>query len=392
MKKKIRINRPLFQKFMRIIARIYLKSKGFKIGEKYKVAKGEKVIILSNHVTDYDPILLALAVKPYLYVLSTDNIYSSRFNLFWIPYLGGIPKRKGKADITSLKQMLYIASKGGSLMLFPEGNRSYGDFQYYIAPNFSSLMYKLKGTILLYNIIGGFGSYPRFGNKRRKGPLFSKLVKVLKYEDYKDMDPVELNNIIINNLKCFDIDTGFKYKSPTKAEYLERELFVCPKCGSLSSLHSEKDEICCENCGLKVKYNEDLSLFSEDAGFTFKRLSQWYFYQKDFVKHMKIDDNVIFSDEDVLLKTVNPYELSKILAKGKLTLSKEKLYVGDYKIDVKDIEIASPMSKTSLVFTVNGNNLQIKGHDRFNALKYVLMFNKLDTKMKLEQVDDYFTL
>ena len=392
MKKKIRIHRPLFQKFLRIIATIYLKNKGFKTGEKYKVEKGEKVVILSNHVTDYDPILLALSVKPFLYVLSTDNIYSTRFNRFFIPYLGGIPKRKGKADIESIKKMMYIASKGGSLMLFPEGNRAYADFQYYIAPNFSSLFYKFKSTILIYNIVGGFGSYPRFGNKRRKGPLYSKLVKVLKYDEYKDMDPKELNDIIINNLKFFDIDTGYKYKSHAKAEYLERELFVCPKCGSISTLHSKKDEICCSNCGLSVKYNEDLSLNSKDEAFAFKKLSEWYFYQKEFVKNMKIDEGIIFKDEDAIIKTVNPFELSKKLGKGKIILTKDTLTIGEYKIDVKDIEIASPMSKRNLVLTVKENNLQIKGNKRFNALKYVLMFNRLDTKMKLEQVDDYFKL
>lgn len=392
MKKKIRIRRPLYQKFLRVIDRIIIRSKGFRIKDKYKVEKGEKFVILCNHVTDYDPMVLALTVKPYFYVLSTDNIYSTRFTRFWLPRLGGVPKRKGKADVNSLKQMLYIASKGGSLVIFPEGNRSYGDFQYYIAPNFSSLMYKLKSTIIIYNIVGGFGSYPRFSKKRRKGPLYTKLRRVLKYDEYKDMDPKELNDIIVNNLKCFDIDTKNLYKSPAKAEYLERELFVCPKCGNISTLHSHKDHLTCEKCGLNVTYNEDLTLSSDDKDFKFTRLSQWYLYQKDFVKNMNIGDEIIFSDENVKMQTANPFEIRKKLAKGKMELTKDTLSVGNYKIDVKDIEIASPVSGRKLVLTVNGNNLQIKGTERFNALKYVLMFNRLDTRMKLEKVDDYFTL
>ena len=135
-----------------------------------------------------------------------------------------------------------------------------------------------------------------------------------------------------------------------------------------------------------------MSLNSKDGAFAFKKLSEWYFYQLDYVKNMKIGDGVIFSDEDAIIKSVNPFELSKKLGKGKIILTKDSLSIGEYKIDVKDIEIASPMSKRSLVLTVKGNNLQIKGNKRFNALKYVLMFNRLDTKMKLEQVDDYFKL
>lgn len=369
-----------------------MRIKGFKIRDKYKAQKGEKVVVLANHVTDYDPILIRLCLNRYLYTLSTDNIYSTRITRYWIPRLGGIPKRKGLTDITSLKEMLRIASHNGSLLIFAEGNRSYADFQFYIAPNFSSLLYKLKATIVLYNIVGGFGSYPRFGNKRRRGKAYTKLVKVLKYDEYKDMDPAKLNEIITTNLKYFDVDSGYKYKSNKKAEYLERMLFVCPKCGKMHTLNSKGNHLVCSNCGLDVTYNEDLTISSNDPAFKFTRLSEWYFYQKEYVKNLNIDDSFKFEDDNVTLKTVNPFELSKKLAKGKLVLTKDTISVGDYKMDVKDIEIASPMSGRKLVFTINNQNLQIRGGKKFNALKYVLLFNKLDTKMKNEKVDNYFSL
>ena len=392
MNKKIKIRESWWLKFPKLIAPLYAKAKGFKLKGKYKAKKGEKVIVLSNHVTDYDPVILRMCVNRFLYTLSTDNIYSTKFTMFWVPRLGGVPKRKGISDFESVKNMMNIASKGGSILLFPEGNRAYAEFQYYIAPNFASLLYKLKSTIVIYNITGGFGCYPRFGKKRRKGPLAAELKMVLKYDEYKDMPLEKLNEIITTNLRYFDSEHGNKYKSNCKAEYLERMFFICPKCGKLSTLHSCGNHLICSNCGLDVEYTEDLKLTSKDESFKFTKLVEWYDYQKQFVKNMNITDGVILEDEDVELTNVNPFVVKEDLATGKLTLTKDKLCVEDVSFDVKDILIASPMSGRKLLFTIGQDNYQIKGNERFNALKYVLLFNKLDTRMKLEKVDNYFNL
>ncbi len=389
MRRKIRIKDRWT---IRFLGGTFLKMKGFKVRDRYIASKGEKLVVIANHVTDYDPMIVRYATNRFLYTLSTDNILSTRFTRFFLPRLGAIPKRKGSLDISSIKEMMYIANKGGSLLIFPEGNRSYAEFQYYIAPNFASILYKLKATIVIFNIVGGFGSYPRFSKKRRKGPLYTEVRKVIKYDEYKDMDMEVLNKLIIDNLRCFDYECGYKYKSHKKAEYLEREFFICPKCGAISSLYSKGDFLKCDKCGLEVKYNEDLSLSSNDDSFKYKRLKDWYDYQKDFVKNMGIGDDIIFKDEKVSLTIVNPYQLKKKIAKGDLVLTKDKIRVGKFSLDIKDISAVSPMSGRKLLFTIDGNNYQIKGNQRFNALKYALMFNRLDTKMNLERLDNYFRL
>ena len=389
MAKKVRIKDSWI---IRLLGGLFLKAKGFKVGDKYKAKKGEKIIILSNHVTNYDPMFVRYSTNRFCYTLGTDTALSTRIGRFWLPRLGIIPKKKGIADIDSLKRMLSIAAKGGSLSIFPEGNRSYADFQYFIADNFASLMYKLKATIVLFNIVGGFGNYPRFSKERRKGILTGKIKRVLPYEEYKDMSVEQLNGIIKNELKYFDEEVKHEFKSSKKAEYLEREFFVCPKCGHISSLYSKGDHLYCKDCGLDVTYTEHLALESKDESFKFTKLSEWYNFQKDFVKNMGIKDEVIFKDNDVILSLVNPYVLKKTVAKGDLVLTKDTLSIGDFKINVKDILIASPVSGTKLVFVINKDNYEIEGNDRFNALKYVLMFNKLETRMKLEKVDEYYNL
>lgn len=365
---------------------------GYKYIKGYRPIKDEQIVVLSNHQTDLDPIFIRIALNRFMYILSSDNIFSKKLVAKILSHLGAIPKRKGVPDFESIKKLLEISKEGGSILIFPEGNRSYAEFQFFIAPNFASLIKKLKSTLVLYNIHGGFGVMPRFGAKRRKGPFYGEVKKVLKYDEYKDMSVEELTSIIKENLKVFDSESNELYKSETRAEYLERMLFVCPSCGHMHTLESSGNFIKCHHCGLEVEYKEDLKLLSADKDFKFTRLVEWYDYQKEVIKEMNIDDKVIFTEPYVELDLVNPYKPFKVVDKGELKLYKDYLEIGNTRLEVTNIMSCSPMSGTKLCITYNGDNYQVKGEERFNALKYALIFHRLDTKMHRENLDNYYNI
>ena len=393
--KKIRIKEPFWIKLLRLFVRpiAYFKW-GYRIKSKYKAKKGENIIVLSNHQTDLDPILIRLSFNRFLYTVATDNIFSNPNTVKWLTRLGAIPKRKGLIDIKSTVAMSNIAEHGGSLLLFPEGNRSYAEFQFYIADNFAKLLKSLKATIVLFNLHGGFGVMPRFGSKqKRKGPFYGRIKRVIKYKDYENLTVEELNEVVKENLEQFDADDMHLYKSKARAEYLERMYFVCPKCGDIHSLRSEGNILKCHNCGLEVEYTEELTLRSNDPEFKFIKLNDWYEYQKQWIRDYQIKHGeIIFEDENVTLSLSNPYQPKEELAVGHLSLTDERLIVDNIAFDVKDIVIASPVSGRNLCITIKDDNYVIRGEERFNALKYVFMFNKLETRMKLEGIDKYFNI
>lgn len=391
--KKIHINEPLICKILKFFTRIYIYLfVGFRSKSTYKPQKDEKIVVLSNHQTDLDPVFIRLSINRYMYILATDNIFSHPIFKHVLSYVGAIPKRKGVADFESIKKILGISKNGGSILIFPEGNRTYADFQFFIADNFASLLYKLKSTIVLYNIHGGFGTRPRFAHKKRKGKIYGEVKRVLKYDEYKDMSVEELNKIIKEELLVLDGHHNDKYVSKEKAEYLEKMFYVCPKCEKENTLISNKNTIRCTSCGLEVSYNEDLTLSSVDPSFKYHRLVDWYDYQRSHVKNTAYNNEIIYTDLNVSLDIVNPFINKKHVSKGTLLLTKKYLYVGEYKIDVNDIISASPMSGSKLCLSTSDNNYQIIGDKRFNALKYVFMFHKLDTKMSRENNDNYYTI
>ena len=381
---------PFAKFWFGLYARIVL---GSRKKSKFRIQKGERIVVLSNHQTDLDPFFVMLSFNKMLRTLCTDNVFAGKKAAKWMTYLGAIPKRKGLADLKSTMEMLKYSSIGDPILFFPEGNRCYADFQFFISERIAKMMKSFKATIVIFNLHGGFGKMPRMGSKKkRKGKFYGEIKTILHYEDYKDMDDITLFNIIKDNLRVIDSESGELYKSKARAEYFERLFFVCPKCQSISTLHSEGNYLRCSECGMEMEYTEDLHLKSKDVNFT--KLVEYYNYQKKFVRELDTSKmDVIFEDSGVSLTLANPYQdKSKLEEESKLQLTNTELIFDHHRFLVKDILVASPVSGRKLVFTIGDNNYTIKGPERFNAIKYVFMFNKLDTLMRNKEVDSYFSI
>ncbi len=392
--KKIPLKRYTF--FQKVTTFLFLPAKWFvyhfKVKSKYKIAKGESVFVLANHQTDLDPILINYSFNKLVTPVATDTLFSNKFAYKFLPYAYGvIPKKKGVTDNQATIKMLKLLRGGGSILLFPEGNRTVAEFQFFITPKLAAFVKKTGSTLVLYKIQGGTGVSPRFGSKHRKGPFSGEITKVLKPEEYNQLSDEELNQIIKDGIKAFDSYSGCAYKSKTKAEYLERILFVCPKCLEANTLHSHKDTIKCERCGLEAKYTEHLTFESSDKDFRFTYLNDWYQFQKRWIKEHEFVEDVIFNDDNIELYVSNPYEKRKVIAKGTMTLTKTKLICGEVPFDLENIISASVIGGRKYSFTTNDNSYLVVGKGPFNPFKYVLLFNKLETKMK-DNTSQYFTL
>lgn len=362
---------------------------------KVKFKKDENAFIISNHQSDYDPIFISLSLNKPIYYVGTDTLFNKSFVSKLLRYaFAPIPKKKAISDPKCIKSMFKVAKEKGSIGLFAEGNRTYAEFQYHIDISLAKLIKTTKLPLILFNIHGGTGCCPRFANKKRKGKFYTKLAKRVEYSEYSKLSDQELLDLIKENIKVYDSENNYSYKSKRRAEYLERMLFVCPKCNKSHTLYSKNEFVYCNECGLKVEYTEKLHLKSEDTSFKFDRLIDWYEYQKKWCREYDYSDNekIIFIDNDIKLFHQRVGEKRKLIFKGTLTLTANKLTIAGCEINVKDIIIASVIGGRKFNFSTNDQDYLIIGHKKFNPLKYVMMFNRLDTHMKEKEMDKYFNI
>ena len=379
--------------FYRPIVWFITKLKHYKRVGKLKMKKGESYIILSNHQTGLDGILVPYSFQRHTYGVVTDSFLSKGWVAKMFQHqLGLIGKHKGAVDIKANMDMIRCVREGGTLLLFPEGNRSYAEFQFNMTDGFAKFIRFFKKPIVLFNFHGGTGVEPRFAKSRRKGPFYGEIKRILQPEEYESWSDEKLYKEIQEGLRVYDSESGNLYKSNERAEYLERMFFVCPKCGKVETLYSEGNYIYCKECGLKVEYTEDLHLRSEDPDFKFTRLVDWYNYQIRFVKNYEVKDDVIFKTGEAKLYISHPGEKRKLIAEGPVELTAKTIKFAEKTIDISEIEIASPINGNNFNFSAGGEDYLVKGDPRFNPLKYIFMFNKLDTKMRNSKADIYYNL
>ena len=391
-KKHVKFRHKFFFTVLRPIVRIIAHKLHFKT-KPYKLEKKKNYLILSNHQGYMDPAFIVLTIKRPIYFIASDALYSQKWYLRLLFYcFGPIKKRKGFADIASIRTMCAIAKEGGNVAVFPEGNRQWNDSVFYIDRAIVKLVRLIKLPVILYNFHGGYGVQPRWGKSLRDGKHTGSVKEILSWESISAMSDDELYEKIITGLKVIDSESGELYKSDERAEYLERQFFICPKCGAQSSLHSHGKDIECAKCGLTVTYGEDLHISSPDPDFKFKKLVDWYEYQLQYVRDYDLDSaDVLFSDENVNLYDKTERE-RVLIASGRLTLTRDELSVGNFSVPTAGISGCSGQDGTKFSFNAEGKSYLAIGDERFNPIKYLLFFNRVCKQIAEQGGDKYYGL
>ena len=392
MKKHVKLRHRFYFSALRPICRLIARKFHFKT-KAQKLKKGQNYLILSNHQGYLDPAFMALTIKKPIYFVATDALYSTKwYQRLLFHCFAPIKKRKGTADIACIRTMCAIAKEGGNVAVFPEGNRQWNDSMFYIDRAIVKLVRLMKLPLILYNFHGGYGVQPRWGRGVRRGKHTGEIKEIIPWDALENMSDDELYEKILSGLKVIDSDSGDLYKSAHRAEYLERQLFICPKCGALSMLHSEGSEIKCGQCGLSVTYGENLKLSSPDPEFHFERLVDWYEFQLQKVRERDLDAvDVLCCDDEVDLFDKTQKERVHI-AKGKLTLTKDTLSVGQWQVSTAEIYGACPQDGEKMTFNVGNQSYIVFGGARFNAIKYLLHFNRVCKQIADKGGDKYYGL
>lgn len=392
MKKYVKARHRFFFAALRPIARVIARKQHFKT-KPLKLKKGQNYLILSNHQGFFDPVFISLTIKHPIYFVTGDAVRSQKWYSKLLFYcFAPLPKRKGFADVACIRAMRQIALEGGNVAVFPEGNRQWNDSMFYIDKSVVKLVRLLKLPLILYNIHGGYGVQPRWGKGLRKGPQTGEIKEIITWDDIATMSDDELYDKIVAGLRVIDSESGKLYKSKERAEYLERELFVCPKCGAQSTIHSHGNDVSCDSCGLTVTYGENLLLSSLDPDFHFTKLVDWYEFQLQYVRDFELNSaDVLCSDDEVTLYDKTEQQQT-VVSKGKLTLTKDALSVGDFSISTSEIFGGSAFGGKQISFNAGNKSYLITGDERLNGIKYLLFFNRVCPLIEQQGGDKYYGL
>ena len=341
-------------------------------------------LILSNHVTDFDPILVGLSFPEHMYYVAGENVMRmGLLSKVVTRYASVIQRIKGTTDAEAALQILRTLRKGRNVCMFAEGNRTFTGETLPIAPATAKLVKMSRSTLVTYRLTGGYLTTPRWSTHRRRGRMSGKAVGVYGPEQIKQMSEGEILDLLKRDLYENAYETQEKapvaFRGKALAETLETALYLCPKCRRIDTLHSAGDRFYCD-CGLSMALYEYGFFRGEEPPFTTPL--DWDKWQAAEMEKLagSLGDEAAFSDEgQTLNKKEGDHSLTP-LATGTMALYRDRLTIGEYTFPLRDLRGIGLIQRQGMVFSTADADYVVTADKLRCVRKYQTWFEDLKRK------------
>ena len=339
------------------------------------------ILLVSNHVTTWDPLLVAMALrKKQIYFVASEHIFRKGFlSRLLMLVFGPIARRKGDSGLDTAMRCVRHLRAGHSVCVFAEGEQSWDGRSIPVMRGTGSLARRGGATLVTYRIIGGYLSLPRWGTKIRRGRVRGEVAGIYPPEQLAKMKAEEINALIDRDIYVDAFADQEKepvrYTGKAPAEKLERAFYLCPQCRRTDGLSSKGDRIFCK-CGFELKYGENC-FFEAPDGLEprFRTIPEWEDWQKealvsrDFVTE---EDGALFRDSAAVLTKVGTDHSTEILGEGPLAMYEDRLVCAGKDFPTDTISDVAMTRYNVLLFSAGEAYYEIRTDGDTNVRKYYL--------------------
>jgi len=362
-------------------------------------------ILVSNHLTNWDPILIGLSFGRNMYYVATDQIFRMGFKSKLLMYFfSPIAKLKTAQETLTVITIFRRLKANCNICIFPEGNTSFDGEPGEILPAIAKLIKRAGVTLVTYRFTGSYFTFPRWARFIRKGKMEGRLAHIYSPEKIASMSEQEIFEAVISDVYTSAYAEQEKnkiaYRGKNPAEYLEIVLYCCPKCRQFASLTSRDDILSC-SCGFKVRYNEygyfelpENSAPSSGEELPFKTITEWVKWERTEIDALaasinSLDRNsAIFTDEDQIVFEIQKPVNSVLIAQGKLCLYKDRLSITSESGEITEFPLdtiidMSGFARMTIIFSTKDNRVfEIHSKHPRSALKYLDIFKAVKQIIK----------
>lgn len=357
---------------------------GFRPGPAPELPEGG-CLILSNHTTTWDPLLIGCALQKQMYFVASEHIFRLGLATWFLKrYFAPIARLKGSTDAAAAANMLRELRKGNRVMLFPEGNTTWTGRSMAMHPSVSRMARMCGVPVVTYRLVGGYLTHPRWCGGTRKGKMRGDVVNIYTPEQLKAMSKEEveqcLSRDIFEDAYATQEKEPVRYKGRHRAERLETVLYKCPCCGKIAGLHSKGARFWCD-CGLNLEFDEYGAFQSKTGQVPFKNTLEWDDWQEKEMEKLaeSLGEEPAFWDEDQSLWQQEGHTQHQVAA-GRLCLFKERLTLGEKSFPLAEISSISMFGREHVVFSAGPNTYEIKSPYSRSGRKYMTLIQYLKAK------------
>lgn len=115
----------MFYKVGKVLCNIFCAlAFNIKISGQENLPKEKGFILASNHITDLDPLFIAIRIKRQLNFMAKSELFKNKIGGAIIKALGAFPVERGTGDTSAIDKAVETVKSGNVFAIFPEGTRS----------------------------------------------------------------------------------------------------------------------------------------------------------------------------------------------------------------------------------------------------------------------------
>lgn len=334
-----------YKTFMFFARTFFLPLFKFVLGIKTKKPKinfETPAIMVYNHSTDFDFICTVDLYRPYIrYVMSDMMVMGKLAGIFFPMTTDFIYRRKGEKADNTVKSVISTIKDGVSVGIAPEGGETVNGATQTIRTRTGEMIKQCNCGLVTIRLYGMYFIKPSWAKHTARGQTFGEIVGTYTKEKISNMSPEEINELIAKDLQLnqYEWQRGHKciFKRKCRAEWMEKALYVCPKCKGIGKLHSHIHELKCE-CGYKLIVNE--YGFYEGDEVIFDNLYDWDVWQRKYLKSQRqkwLDnpDNVILFNDHMVVQVIHNIKPETLDNDVKLSITGNSIIIDGQKLKLR---------------------------------------------------------
>ena len=157
------------------------------------------VLLVSNHQSHLDPVLVGIACPRQLKYLARHDLFFWPFS-WWIRALGAVPIDRQRGALAGIKTTLKLLQQGESVLVFPEGTRTPHGKLNALLPGFCLLARRSRATIVPVAIRGAYDAMPRGSTFPKPQPIRLTFGESLAAEQYAQITDAELTAVVSHRI------------------------------------------------------------------------------------------------------------------------------------------------------------------------------------------------
>ncbi|MCC7476441.1 MAG: 1-acyl-sn-glycerol-3-phosphate acyltransferase [Pirellulales bacterium] len=173
---------------------------GYRYTGKQFVPRTGRVLLLANHQSNLDPVLVGLACPRQLKYLARQGLFFFPFNL-WIRALGAVPIDRERGALAGIRATLELLKQENAVLVFPEGSRTTDGELHEMLPGFCLLARRSRATIVPLAFEGAFAALPRGKALIRPHSIALTFGEAIPYSQVEHLTDEQLTELVTERIR-----------------------------------------------------------------------------------------------------------------------------------------------------------------------------------------------